>query len=121
MMGKTIAFQLSDKTVVSPANGKVEVAFPTGHAFAIRMNDGTGILVNIGVDTVSLDGEGFKMLTKVGQEVKAGQPCVEVDWEVIKNKGLDTSTMLIITEPVNGKVYDFINPQTVAKYQQINK
>lgn len=121
LMGKTVAFQLIDKTVVSPANGKVEVAFPTGHAFAIRMNDGTGILVHIGVDTVSLDGKGFKMLIKVGQEVKAGQPCVDVDWDVIKNAGLDTSTMLIITEPINGKAYDFIESQPVKSYQKINK
>ncbi|WP_270474270.1 PTS sugar transporter subunit IIA [Holdemanella porci] len=121
VMGKTAAFKLTDKTVVSPANGTVEVAFETGHAFAVRMKDGTGILVHIGIDTVSLNGKGFKMLAKVGQEVKAGQPMVEVNWNTVNNAGLDASTMLIITEPVEGKDYNFIDPQTVSDYQQINK
>ena len=121
VMGKTAAFKLTDKTVVSPANGTVEVAFETGHAFAVRMNDGTGILVHIGIDTVSLNGKGFKMLAKVGQKVKAGQPIVEVNWNTVNNAGLDASTMLIITEPVEGKEYNFIDPQTVSNYQQINK
>lgn len=121
LMGKTIAFQLTDKTVVSPVNGTVEVAFPTGHAFAVRMNDGTGILVHIGVDTVSLNGKGFKMLAKVGQTVQAGQPMVEVNWKTVKDAGLDPSVMLIVTEPVEGKEYNFIDPQAVTSYQQINK
>ena len=121
MMGKTIAFKLTDGTVCSPANGKVEVAFPTGHAFAIRMEDGTGLLVHIGVDTVSLDGKGFNMLVKVGDTVKAGQPCVKVDWSIVEKAELDTSTMLIITEPVDGKTYDFVDPCTVEPYQQISK
>ena len=121
VMGKTAAFKLTDKTVVSPVNGTVEVAFETGHAFAVRMKDGTGILVHIGIDTVSLNGKGFKMLAKVGQEVKAGQPMVEVNWNTVNNAGLDASTMLIITEPVEGKDYNFIDPQTVSDYQQINK
>uniref|UniRef100_UPI003FF050AC PTS sugar transporter subunit IIA n=1 Tax=Holdemanella porci TaxID=2652276 RepID=UPI003FF050AC len=121
VMGKTAAFKLTDKTVVSPANGTVEVAFETGHAFAVRMKDGTGILVHIGIDTVSLNGKGFKMLAKVGQEVKAGQPMVEVNWNTVNNAGLDASTMLIITEPVEGKDYNFIDPLTVSDYQQINK
>ena len=121
VMGKTAAFKLTDKTVVSPANGTVEVAFETGHAFAVRMKDGTGILVHIGIDTVSLNGKGFKMLAKVGQEVKAGQPMVEVNWSTVNNAGLDASTMLIITEPVEGKDYNFIDPQTVSNYQQINE
>lgn len=121
VMGKTAAFQLTDKVVVSPVNGTVEVAFETGHAFAVRMKDGTGVLVHIGVDTVSLNGKGFKMLAKVGQTVKAGQPMVEVNWNTIKNAGLDASVMLIITEPVEGKEYNFIEPQVVSAYQQINK
>ena len=120
MMGKTIAYKLSDKAVVSPVNGTIEVAFPTGHAFAVRMKDGTGILVHIGVDTVSLNGKGFKPVVKVGQAVKAGQTCVEVDWNTVKNAGLDTSTMMIITEPVDGKEYNFVQPGPVSKNQKVN-
>lgn len=121
MMGQTVAFALQDNVVVSPANGTIEVAFPTGHAFAVRMADGTGILVHIGIETVGLNGKGFKPLIKQGDKVKAGQPCVEVDWATIKAAGLNTSTMLIITEPVDGKEYQFIDNQAVECMQKVNK
>lgn len=121
MLGKTCAFKLTDKTVVCPANGTVEVSFPTGHAFGLRMNDGTGILVHIGVDTVNLNGKGFKPYLKAGDKVKAGQKAVDVDWSAIENAGLDTSTMLIITEPVEGKSYDFVEAGSIAKYQPVKK
>ena len=62
MMGQTIGFILSVGEVVVPATGRLEVLFPTGHAFALRMNDGTGLLVHIGIDTVNLKGKGFKVL-----------------------------------------------------------
>ncbi len=56
------------------ASSALEMVFETGHAFAVRMKDGTGLLVHIGVDTVNMKGEGFKMLKKQGDEVKAGGP-----------------------------------------------
>ncbi len=119
MMGKTCAFKLTEKTVLCPINGTVEVSFPTGHAFGLRMNDGTGILVHIGVDTVNLGGKGFKTFLKVGDKVRAGQKAVEVDWSVIESAGLDSSVMLIITEPKEGKTYNFRSPGPVEKYQSV--
>ena len=61
MMGQTIGFILDSGEIVSPVTGKVEVMFPTGHAFMIRMKDGTGILVHVGINTVELNGKGFKV------------------------------------------------------------
>ncbi len=119
MMGKTVSFKLTDKAVLSPVNGKVELVFPTGHAFGLRMNDGTGILVHIGVDTVNLGGKGFKTLVKTGDTVRAGQKVIEVDWSTVEAAGLDTSTMLIITEPVDGKEYNFKEAGPVEKYQSV--
>ncbi|MCQ2549519.1 MAG: PTS glucose transporter subunit IIA [Lachnospiraceae bacterium] len=60
-------------------------------------------------------------MVKQGDKVKAGQPCVEVDWATIKAAGLDTSTMLIITEPVDGKEYQSIDNQAVECMQKVNK
>lgn len=120
LMGKTIGFKLADGNIVSPVNGKVEVMFPTGHAFAVRMADGTGILVHIGVNTVELNGKGFKTLVKQGATVNAGQKVVEVDLDVIKEAGLDSVTMLIITEPVKDQ-YDYIDFGSVTQGQIINK
>lgn len=120
MMGKTIGFKLADGKIVSPANGKVEVMFPTGHAFAVRMADGTGLLVHIGINTVELNGKGFKTLVKEGTAVKAGQTMVEVDLDVVKEAGLDSVTMLIVTEPVKD-VYEYIDYDSVVRGQVISK
>ena len=73
--------------------------FPTGHAFAIRMQDGTGVLVHIGINTVDLQGHGFKVLAKQGAKVQAGQKIVEADLAAIQAAGYSMTTMLIITEP----------------------
>ncbi|SHO45264.1 PTS sugar transporter subunit IIA [Anaerocolumna xylanovorans] len=100
LMGQTIGFDLKDGTVVSPVNGELEVLFATGHAFAVRMVDGTGLLVHIGIDTVHLNGAGFKTLAKQGELVKAGQPIVKVDIDAVKKAGYECVTMLIVTEPV---------------------
>ena len=108
MMGKTIGIvPEGKKKVVSPVNGKIEVLFPTGHAFGLRAVDGRGYLVHIGVDTVGLNGKGFKALAKQGDTVKAGQPIVEVDFESVKAAGLDPVVMLILTENPEEKPLEY--------------
>ena len=107
MMGKTIGIIPSESLVVSPANGTIEVLFPTGHAFGIRSNDGVGYLVHIGIDTVGMNGDGFKTLKKQGDTVKAGEPVVKVDFGKVKAQGLDPVTMLIITELPEGKEVNY--------------
>lgn len=120
MMGQTIEFILSDGEVVAPATGKLEVLFPTGHAFALRMNDGTGLLVHIGIDTVNLKGKGFKVLKKQGDKVKAGETVVKVDLDTVKQAGYDATTMLIVTEPIHdGEKINFIDFGNVKKSQII--
>ena len=99
-MGQTIAIEPSDGTIASPVNGTIEMIFPTGHAFGLRMKDGTGLLVHIGVDTVNLKGQGFTVLKKQGDSVKAGEPVVRVDLEAVKGAGYSPQTIIVITEPV---------------------
>lgn len=100
-MGQTIAVEPTSGVIVAPANGALEMVFETGHAFAVRMKDGTGLLVHIGVDTVNMKGEGFKMLKKQGDEVKAGEPVVRVDLKAVEAAGYSTQTMIVVTEPAN--------------------
>lgn len=121
MLGQTVAFRLQDKAVVAPCNGVLEVMFPTGHAFAIRMHNGMGILVHVGIDTVNLKGKGFKVLAKQGQQIKAGQKILEINQEIIKQHGYDPTTMLIVTEPLdeNEKI-KFIEYGAVKRGQVIN-
>lgn len=101
-MGQTVAIDPTDGTIVAPANGVLEMVFETGHAFGMRMKDGTGLLVHIGVDTVGLKGKGFKTLKKTGDAVKAGEPVVKADLGVIKAASLSAQTMLVVTEPLEG-------------------
>ncbi len=119
MLGKTVAFIPTSKEIYSPCDGTLEVMFPTGHAFAVRMKDGTGILVHVGINTVDLNGKGFKTFAKQGDKVKAGQKLLEVDFDLIKQEGYDTTTMLIITEPVDNKEYVFSEFGPKAKYEII--
>lgn len=106
-LGKTVGFIPSSGEIVAPCNGVLEVMFPTGHAFAIRMKDGTGVLVHVGINTVDLDGNGFDVHVKQGSQVKAGQKIVDVDLNAVKKAGYDPTTMLIITEGVDNKEYSF--------------
>ncbi|MBR1656938.1 MAG: PTS glucose transporter subunit IIA [Synergistaceae bacterium] len=108
-MGQTVAVEPSDGVISAPANGKIEMVFDTGHAFGMRMPDGTGLLIHIGVDTVNLKGQGFTVLKKEGDTVKAGEPVVKVDLDVLRKAGYSPQTMIVITEPAEeGKPVTFI-------------
>ncbi len=119
-LGKTFAIEPSDGEIVSPVSGTIEVLFPTKHAFAVRGKDKTGYLVHIGIDTVNLNGEGFTALKKQGDKVKAGEPVIKVDLTKVKATN-PVTTMLIISEPVENKTYEFIEADTVSKGQVISK
>lgn len=99
-LGTTMAFQHDSATVTvcAPASGTLTVLYPTGHAFSVAMENGTELLVHIGVNTVNENGKGFRTLAHQGDVVKAGQPIVEVDYKKLSRK-YDMSTMLIVTNP----------------------
>ena len=122
-MGQTVAIEPSDGTICAPVNGKIEMIFETGHAFGMRMSDGTGLLIHIGVDTVNLKGQGFTVLKNAGDNVKAGEPVVRVDLDVLKKAGYSSQTMIVITEPVNeDKPVDFIEfGQNVSRGHKLTK
>ena len=119
MMGKTYAFEPTSGEIVSPVNGTLEIVFPTGHAFGLRAKDGTGYLIHIGIDTVNLNGKGFTILKKQGETVKAGETVIKVDLDTVK-QSYPVTTMFIITEPLEGKEYNFKSSGTVTKGEKIN-
>lgn len=122
MLGQTVGIIPADNVVVAPANGTIEMIFDTGHAFGMKTDDGVGLLVHIGVDTVSLNGKGFKVFAKQGDAVKAGQKLVEVDFDAVKAAGLDPTVMLIVTEqPTEGFKINYIDNADVEKGQVINQ
>lgn len=101
MMGPTIGFRPYDDTVVSPVNGVIEMVFPTKHAVGIRADSGESYLIHVGIDTVSLNGEGFNSFVKQNQHVSPGQKLIQFDHELLKSKKIDSTIMLIITDGEN--------------------
>lgn len=96
-LGKGIAIQPIDGKVYAPANGTITILFPTLHAIGITTENGTEILIHVGMDTVQLEGEGFTSHVQQGDKVIAGQLLLTVDLEVIRNKGYETVTPVIVT------------------------
>ena len=108
MMGDGYAIEPSDGKVVSPVDGEITVAFPTGHAYGIKTKDGKEILLHLGIDTVELEGKGFTPHVKVGDKVKAGDHIADMDLELIKKENKPLTSMLIFTsgESVDVKKLD---------------
>lgn len=120
IMGDGIAFKLhgDETTVCSPVNGKLSLVFDTGHAFVVTSDNGVEILIHIGIDTVELQGDGFKILNKkVGETIKAGEPIIGVELKKIQ-ENYDTTTMLIVSNN-NGHTIQFANLGEVTRGQVI--
>jgi len=88
---------LSAAQVVSPVDGEVVNLFPTGHAVGIRTSGGLEVLVHIGIDTVKLQGKGFRILVTEGAKVTAGQPLMEVDLTAIQGDVPSLATTVVFT------------------------
>ncbi|MCU6265281.1 N-acetylglucosamine-specific PTS transporter subunit IIBC [Serratia ureilytica] len=82
-VGDGLAIRPTDKIVVAPADGTVVKIFNTNHAFCLETDKGAEIVVHMGIDTVALEGQGFKRLVEEGAEVKAGQPILELDLDYL--------------------------------------
>ncbi|KAJ49950.1 glucose-specific phosphotransferase system IIA component [Clostridium tetanomorphum] len=95
--GEGIAIQPTGDVIVAPADGKLSLIFKTNHAFGMVLDNGVEVLVHIGIDTISLDSNGFKPIAKEGDIVKAGEQIIEIDREFILSKGYSLITSVIIT------------------------
>ncbi|MCO4483096.1 PTS system, beta-glucoside-specific IIABC component [Streptococcus infantarius subsp. infantarius] len=96
-MGKGIAIDPADGTVVAPAAGEITLVFPTGHAIGMRTENGAEILIHVGMDTVSLAGKGFNTFVQVGDKVDAGQKLLEFDLDTIRKANLPVISPIIVT------------------------
>lgn len=115
MAGDGLAMEPTGDVVVAPADGELTLVFNTKHAFAITLENGVELLVHIGIETVSLNGEGFEQLVEQGTKVKAGDPIIKIDREFIKSKGLPLTTPVLITNPdILKSISPVENVETVA-------
>ena len=85
----------------------------SGHAVGLLSEDGLEILIHVGMDTVSLEGEGFEVLTEVEAKVESGDPLIKFDEAFLKSKEMDTLTMVVVTNPGDFQPEQFLTNKEV--------
>ncbi|WP_322936179.1 glucose PTS transporter subunit IIA [Mycoplasmopsis cynos] len=99
IMGNGFAVKFNSKiigNVYSPVSGVISMVFPSKHAYGIKTKDGAELLVHIGIDTVKLNGEGFKNFVEKGSKVKAGDKLAQVDLKLLKSKKIVSDVVVIV-------------------------
>ena len=114
-MGQGIAVKPSQDVVYAPADAEVTIVFPTGHAYGLRTANGAEILIHVGIDTVSMNGEGFNHKVAQGDKVKAGDVLGTFDAAKIAAAGLDNTTMVIVTNTADFASVNPVASGSVAK------
>ena len=114
-MGQGIAVKPSQDVVYAPADAEVTIVFPTGHAYGLRTANGAEILIHVGIDTVSMNGEGFNQKVAQGDKVKAGDVLGTFDSAKIAAAGLDNTTMVIVTNTADFASVNPVASGSVAK------
>lgn len=110
-LGKGIGIRSSEGRVYAPFKGKVLSIFPTNHAIGIASEQGVEMLIHIGIDTVKLNGRGFKSYVSNDDKVNEGDLLIEFDIDFIKSEGYDITTIVVI---VNSDDYHNVNPVDVG-------
>ena len=104
MLGEGVAIMPKQGSIHSPIEGTIILVSDTKHAIGLRSSDGTEILIHIGLETVSLKGNGFTVLVKAGDAVSVGQSLIEVDWDYISEHAKSIITPIVITNSAERNV-----------------
>ncbi|WP_075277537.1 PTS sugar transporter subunit IIA, partial [Streptococcus pneumoniae] len=97
LIGDGVAIIPSEGKVYAPFDGKITNIFPTKHAIGLKSDEGVELLIHIGLDTVELKGQGFISHVEEGDRVFKNQLIFEMDLNLIKTKGYETVTPVIVT------------------------
>lgn len=114
IMGEGVAFRYDGDVIYSPCNGTIAVIAETKHAIGIKSENGVELLIHVGVETVSLKGDGFEALVQQDEKVEIGTPILKIDRKFMSDKNIDLITPMVIT---NGEEFDldFFNINSLVK------
>lgn len=99
VLGKCIGIEPTEGKVYAPCNGTISYVADTLHAIGVTIDDGTEILIHIGIDTVKMNGEGFSSKVKAGQKVSRGEALLKMDIDKIHQAGYKATVVTVITDP----------------------
>lgn len=100
-LGDGVAINPAEGMVCAPCDGTISLLFPTKHAVGITSETGVEVLIHIGINTVQLDGQGFEVFVAQGDKVKKGHKLIAADLDLIREKGMNPQTMMILPEGGN--------------------
>lgn len=118
-MGSGLAIVPSEGKLYAPCDGTISTFFPTGHAIGIETDRGAELLIHVGMDTVTLNGEGFTPKKKQGDRVCKGDLLLEFDIAKIKAAGLDITTPVLITNSDEYSDVIVVEPQIVGAGKEL--
>ena len=105
VLGIGFGVRPSTGEVYAPFNGTVENVFETGHAIGLKSEKGTELLIHVGINTVTMQGEGFSPCVKNGDRVREGDVLLRFDTESIRRHGLDPTVAVIVTNREDRAAY----------------
>ena len=114
VIGKTVGIVSNDGVCYSPVDGEIASVFQTKHAMAFKSKEGTEVLMHVGIDSVNLEGEGFKVFVEEGDTVKKGQKVLTYDKTVFEKNNIDETTIMAISN-----TQDYEDIQMLAKGEEI--
>ncbi len=103
LLGDGVGFSYEGPVIYSPCDGEIILVAQTSHAIGLRAENGAEVMIHVGMDTVNLEGRGLRPLVRLHKSVKAGDPLLEIDRSVMREKGINLITPMILT---NGEDYD---------------
>lgn len=121
VMGTGLSIEPFVGEVYAPANGKIEMLFPTNHAIGIITDNGTKLLIHIGMDTVNLKGEYFTSYVSQGDYIQMGQKLISFDIKAIHAKGYSVLTPIVITNSENYSSIELTTLKEVSKHDELIK